>query len=235
MKLNESRWASIIFDLDDTLYPERDYVLSGFRAVCRWAERHLGIPSESGFDELSRLFHAGVRGDTFNRWLMGHNLPVEPWVPRLVEVYRGHEPTLEPFPGVRALLHGMHRRYRLGLVSDGYLKVQRLKLEALKLAHHFDAIIFSDEYGPDAWKPSTRPFEIVLQKLATKPSRAVYVADNPKKDFLGARKAGMFTVRVRVKDGLYSGLEPELEAYAPHLEIPGLDQLERALGDAETK
>lgn len=235
MKPNETRWACIIFDLDDTLYPERDYVLSGFRAVSRWAERHLGICGESGFDELSRLFHAGVRGDTFNRWLSMHHLPVEPWLPHLLEVYRGHHPTIEPFPDVPLLLADMHRRCRLGLVSDGYLKVQQLKLEALELAPYFDTVVFSDEYGPDAWKPSTRPFEIVLERLQTNPSRAVYVADNPKKDFLGARRAGMYTVRVRVKDGLYSSLEPESEAYAPHLEIPGPAELEEALSNAETK
>ena len=32
---------AIIFDLDDTLYPERDYVLSGFRAVAQtYAQIH---------------------------------------------------------------------------------------------------------------------------------------------------------------------------------------------------
>lgn len=229
MKPNETGWAAIIFDLDDTLYPERDYVLSGFRAVSRWVEEHLGIPAQSAYDELSRLFREGVRGDTFNRWLRSHNLQAEPWVPQLVAVYREHEPTLESFPGVPALLWSLRRRYRLGLVSDGYLKVQQGKLNALKLGHHFDAIVFSDEYGPDAWKPSTKPFKMVLGRLRIKPSRAVYVADNPKKDFLGARKAGMFTVRVRVECGLYRDLEPESEAHAPHVEITALFDLEKAL------
>lgn len=229
MKPSETGWAAIIFDLDDTLYPERDYVLSGFRAVSQWAERHLGIPGESGYDELSRLFRAGVRGDTFNRWLSSHHLPAGPLVPQLVEIYRGHKPVIKPFRGIPAFLEGLHRRYRLGLVSDGYLQVQQGKLDALKLGRHFDAVVFSDEYGRDAWKPSTRPFEIVLKQLETEPSRAVYVADNPKKDFLGARNIGMYTIRVRVADGLYRQLEPESEAHAPHREISHPENLEKAL------
>ena len=38
-----SRLEAVVFDLDDTLYPEADYVLSGFQAVADWAEVHLGI------------------------------------------------------------------------------------------------------------------------------------------------------------------------------------------------
>jgi len=229
MKPNEAKWAAVIFDLDDTLYPEREYVLSGFRAVSQWAEQHLGIPEKSGFDELSRLFHAGVRGNTFNRWLTSHNLSAEAWVPRLVSVYRGHEPTLKPFPGVPTLLRDLRRDYRLGLVSDGWLTVQQRKLSALKLGHHFDAIVFSDEYGLDAWKPSTKPFEVVLAKLEVEPFRAVYVADNPQKDFLGARNTGMFTVRLRMPDVLYGNLEAETEAHAPHSQISHLEELEKVL------
>ena len=65
-------WQAIVFDLDDTLYPERAYVLSGFRAVAAWAAGELGLPVTQGFAELRRLFDDGVRGDTFNRWLESH-------------------------------------------------------------------------------------------------------------------------------------------------------------------
>ena len=36
----------IVFDLDDTLFPEIDYVHSGYRAIGRELERH-GIMSEN--------------------------------------------------------------------------------------------------------------------------------------------------------------------------------------------
>jgi FMN phosphatase YigB (HAD superfamily) len=55
------------------------------------------------------------------------------------------------------------------------------------------------------------------------------VADNPCKDFLGARQAGIWTVRVRRPDGLYSHLDPVSAQYAPDVEIESLDGLEAIL------
>ena len=64
----------VLFDLDDTLYAERDYVFSGFEAVARWAEPRLGLPAKESSAELRRLFDCGVRGNTFNRWLESHQI-----------------------------------------------------------------------------------------------------------------------------------------------------------------
>jgi hypothetical protein len=43
----------IVFDLDDTLYLERNYVHSGFRALGEWAKTSLGVPDFA--DRASRL------------------------------------------------------------------------------------------------------------------------------------------------------------------------------------
>jgi len=222
-------WRAIVFDLDDTLYPERTYVLSGFCAVSTWAEEHLGIPANQGFTELHRLFDEGIRGNTFNRWLESHGLKPDRWVPQMVQVYRKHNPQIAPYPEVPELLQRLSPRYRLGLVSDGYVKVQKRKLAALNLTSCFDVLVFSDEWGREAWKPSSRPFEIVLERLGVTGSEAVYVADNPHKDFLGARQVGMWAVRVRRPDGLYSHLEPPSPEHAPHVEIETLSDLETSL------
>ncbi len=50
---------SIIFDLDDTLYPEEQYVLSGFKAVAVWAEAELSIPCALGYQQMENLFFLG--------------------------------------------------------------------------------------------------------------------------------------------------------------------------------
>jgi putative hydrolase of the HAD superfamily len=108
------------------------------------------------------------------------------------------------------------------LVSDGHLAVQRRKLAALGLAHHFDAVVFSDEWGREAWKPSLVPFMAVLERLGVEASEAVYVGDNPAKDFLGARRAGMFAVRVCRPGGEYARLEPPTAQHAPHRIVTSL-------------
>lgn len=78
------KWQAIVFDLDDTIYPERNYVLSGFSEVALWAKKNLRIQANQGFVELKHLFEIGVRADTFNRWLSTHNLPVDEIVPQLL-------------------------------------------------------------------------------------------------------------------------------------------------------
>ena len=224
-----SKWQAIVFDLDDTLYPERDFVLSGFRAVAQWGEMHLGIQRDQGYAHLCALYESGVRGDTFNRWLAAQGIADARLISQLIQVYREHLPRLTPFPEVPDLLARLHHRYRLGLLSDGYLDVQRRKLVALGLESYFGAIVFSDEWGREAWKPSLKPFQAILQQLKVPASAVIYVADNPLKDFLGARQVGMFTVRIQRSGGEYGHLVPPTPQHAPDHTITDLTELERVL------
>lgn len=220
---------AVVFDLDDTLYPERAFVQSGFQAVANWVQEHLSIPAPRVLSELLQIFNEGVRGSIFNHWLENYGLQPDDWVPHMVQVYRGHYPTIQPYPEVPGLLARLRLQYRLGLVTDGYKEVQKRKITALGIASYFDAVVFSDEWGKKSWKPSSTPFKIVLEMLGCKGPEAVYVADNPIKDFIGAKHVGMWTVRIRRVDGLYSHLEPPSPEYAPDFEINCMDDLEAIL------
>jgi putative hydrolase of the HAD superfamily len=225
-----SGWKAVVFDLDDTLYPEREYVLSGFRAVAAWSEAKLAIPAEAGFAQLQSLFERGVRGDTFNQWLAANKKLDGATVRQLVEVYRDHQPAISPFPAVAAVLEALKKRALLGLLSDGYLATQQRKLAALNLAHFFDAVVFSDEWGREAWKPSAIPFEMVLERLGgVPPQSAVYVADNPLKDFLGARRTGLATLQVRLQGGLYADCDPPTASHNPDMVVDSISLIPSAL------
>jgi putative hydrolase of the HAD superfamily len=223
-------WRAVVFDLDDTLFPEREYVMSGFRAVARWAEAHLGIDSASGFDELQAMYDRGIRGDTFDQWLRSRHVDPTKWVPQFVEVYRQHQPIIEPFPEVPGLLRQLKPRYRLGLLTDGYLDVQRRKLAALKLEEWFDAIVFTDEWGRTGWKPNTVAFEALLGRLGNlSAAEVVYVGDNPTKDFLAARRSGLYSVEVRRPQGVYAHVQPPSSDHRANLVIRSLGALPAAL------
>lgn len=221
------RWQAIVFDLDDTLYPERQYVHSGLQAVADWAQQALGFPSRQTYAELVRLFDGGSRTEAFDRWLLGHGLERAVWVPAMVAAYRRHEPRIAPFDDVVPLLERLRGHCLLGLVTDGNFEVQRRKLAALSLESFFQAIVYSDLLGREHWKPSPRPFREVAQLLSVPAAQAVYVADNPAKDFRGARRAGMAAIRVRRPDGLYCHLEPSSYQDAPDAEIAELGELAR--------
>lgn len=216
---------AIIFDMDDTLYPEEQYVLSGFRAVAEWADGQLGVASDRGFSELRTMFGQGVRGNTFNLFLTAHGHGAPGMVEQMVKVYREHEPALSLFPEVMETVTALSSRFRLGLVSDGYFEVQQKKWAALGLENYFNAVIFSDTWGRAYWKPHHRPYEEVMARCDTNGAAAIYVGDNPNKDFLGANELGMSTVMVRRPAGVYSGDRPPSAAHAPDAEISNLTEL----------
>ncbi len=226
-----SRWHAVAFDLDDTLYPEWSFVLGGFRAAAAWAQAHLGRPAEETSAELVSLFQDGVRGDTFDRWLASHGLGPDA-VPELVRAYREHAPTLTPYPGITGLLESLQGSRRLGLLSDGDFAVQRRKLGALGISRYFDAIVFTDVWGRDGWKPAARPFRELLDGLGVDAAEAVYVADNPAKDFLGPRELGMSSIRVRFPDALHAGVPAPTEHHAADLCADSVGELAEILGIA---
>lgn len=163
----------VVFDLDDTLCPERDFVVSGFRAV-----------SDLLGERMIELFDAGEK-DVFGRAL--GSTPKE----RLIEVYREHKPTLALAPGVRELLEQLRGGgHPLGLISDGRSVTQRNKIEALGIQQLLDEVVISEEFGSS--KPDERNFRRFESKF---PGRAcAYVADNLAKDFVTPNRLGWTTV-----------------------------------------
>lgn len=224
------RWRAVVFDVDDTLYPEREYVLSGFRAVAEWGATRLGLDADRSYAELASMFESGVRGDTFDRWLGAHGVPRDV-VAELVAVYRDHVPSLTLGDEVATLLAALRPVYRIGIVTDGHLAVQRAKCTALRLEGLVDSIVYSDELGREHWKPSPRPYLEVCARLEVAPHEAVYVADNPAKDFMGARRAGMESIRMTHLRGEHWRAAPATSEHAPDLVVDSLAELRRVLLD----
>ena len=104
---------AVLFDLDDTLYPESEFVLSGFRAVARWGRDRFGFSEEASYNRLREMFYNGIRGRTFDLWLEELGLTDTKFINSAVKIYREHIPVIHPFPGVLELLRNLHRRYLL--------------------------------------------------------------------------------------------------------------------------
>ncbi len=219
-------WRAVGFDLDDTLYPERAFVSSGFEAAGRWLEVELGLPAQTTMKELAVLFEAGVRGDTFDRWLAAHHLPREPYRDGMLQAYRSHRPRLSPFADIPAGLDRLRTVYRLGLATEGARAVQEAKLEAIGLRDRFDAVVILGEEDRSRWKPDPWPLGRLAEALRVSATEMVYVGDNPQKDFEAARRAGMMSVRLRRADGLHAGEEPATRQARPDAEVTDMTGLE---------
>lgn len=210
----------VVFDLDDTLYLERDYVRSGFAAVGQSVRHRLGMED---FETVAwQAFETGRRGDIFDYTL--RNLGVEPsrdLVDELVRHYRTHRPSIELEPDAALCLEGLESGFRIGLITDGPSASQRAKIEALDIAPIMDVVILTAELGDDLGKPHPRAFEEIEHRLTLSGSACIYVADNPAKDFVAPRSLGWRTVRVRRAEGLYSSLESgeDVDVECPILDI----------------
>ena len=229
-----SRWRAVVFDLDDTLYPEREYVRGGFEAVARWASESLGEEPQAVLDELWAMFEAGVRHNTFDRWLQRRGRAAEAERANMIAAYRRHPPKLTPYPDVVPALEELHGKARLGLITEGPRAVQDAKLDALGLRSWFDNVVVLGEEEREDWKPSRLPFDRWLQGGEIRPETAVYLGDNPAKDFLAARRAGWASIRVRRSDGLHREEEPLGPEARPDREISDLQSLTSILGTLET-
>ena len=196
----------IVFDLDDTLYPEAEYVLSGFSAVGAWLLEHQRV---NGFTPAAeKRFRAGTRGNIFDLALRDlDRADLALLVPQLVEVYRAHKPSLRLHPDADWALGHFRSIARTGIITDGYLQVQRNKVEALDLAPRVDGIIYSDAFGRDHWKPSPTPYKKFVELLGCAHSECIYVADNPTKDFYAAGRLGWTTVQIIRPQGEYSAVQ----------------------------
>ena len=212
---------AIVFDLDDTLYEEEQFIFSGFRQVAQYLEAK-DVVGDSFWSQLREVYQQGVRGKIFDEALVKVGVtPEVDLIAEMLQVYRSHKPNIELYPDARQILGVLNGQYRLGLLSDGYAHVQRNKVAALGLRDSFHAIVFSDELGRGCWKPSPKPYRRMLDVLEVTAGEALYVGDNPAKDFITARKTGWWTVQVKRANGQYGDLIPE-PGYQAHYEVSNL-------------
>jgi putative hydrolase of the HAD superfamily len=189
---------AILFDLDNTLYPEEEFVMSGFRAVANCLAARENLDAETLFKKMLHILHTRGRGRVFNALLAEQKLDSQIWLRTLLLAYRSHQPEINLLSGVAdALATLKNRGVRLGLITDGTASVQRRKIAALDLERHMDVIVCTDELGAGCAKPSTVPFEVALNLLGVAPNRAAYIADDIEKDFAGPNRLHMKSVQVR--------------------------------------
>jgi putative hydrolase of the HAD superfamily len=186
----------LVFDLDDTLYPERQFALSGFEAAGRWAAAELGIQGLAA--DMARLLDDGHLGQLF-RMALAEKMPGHQpeHLAGLLEAYRDHEPELALFDDAAWALAHFAGQARLGLITDGTHRVQAKKVEALGIAPHFREVVFTDALGGRAFsKPHPKSYELVEEALGAAGGRLVYIGDNPSKDFIVPNARGWTSVMV---------------------------------------
>ena len=183
---------AVAFDLDYTLaIPERDR-----QALLDEASAAVEGPAlsrEAYLDAHRRNLTNRTREPIFEDLLADHDTDAS--AAALADTYRDAiTDALVPVAGVEALVRELREEYRVGLLTDGPVRAQRAKLDALGWEDLFDAIVITGSL--DAGKPDARTFRAELDALGTTADETVYVGDSAELDVVGARAAGLRAIHV---------------------------------------
>jgi len=208
------RIRAVIFDLDNGLYPEEDYLLAAYREIASFLSSRCSLSKEEIYDRLVGSWRkkTSMYPRLFNDLVTDIGLGQE-LVPELLRIYAGVTPRLSLYPRVGELLDVLRQRgIKLGLLTNGTIGIQRNKIRLLGVEKFFDAVIYAREKGKEGDKPNPEAYLTVLQRLGVAPDETVCIGDNPHTDFLGAKKLGMRTMRVLVGEFKHVRLDAEHEA-----------------------
>lgn len=195
---------AVVFDLDDTLYNERDFVYKGFMEVAKYICDKYHMEIQEIYNSILEIFHKDGRGKVFNRLCDKYNLNED--IDNLVEIYRNATPTLNLYDDATYILERLRGNYLLGIITDGKNTVQWNKIRSLNLEKYMDKIIVTDDYGKEYWKPSEEPYKDMLNFFRIKSKECIYIGDNPCKDFISAKKLGIHTIRIIREIGDYMNI-----------------------------
>ncbi|AZB10295.1 HAD family hydrolase [Chryseobacterium sp. G0162] len=208
----------IIFDLDDTLMYEVDYLKSAYREIASIVDPEI---QEKLYEEM---FSKYQRGENAFEFLNIQYSKFE--VKDLLEIYRNHFPKIHLNKDTQELLLNLKNQgYKIGLITDGRSVTQRNKLKALGVEAIFDKVIVSEEFG--STKPDQKNYLIFIEEGI---EDYYYIADNPKKDFITPNKLGWISICLLDNGQNIHQQNFELESeYLPQYRIKNLNEISKLL------
>ena len=172
---------TIVFDLDDTIIKEIDYLKSAFQEIAH----DLDSNNKTLFDNMMQWYYSKE-----NVFLNLQKLYKNCSILDLKNKYRNHFPNFDSNSQNRELLLELKKEgHFLGVITDGYSITQRNKLKALNIENIFDLIIISEEFGSE--KPTEANY-VVFDQFNTK--EKIYIGDNTVKDFITPNRLGWTTI-----------------------------------------
>ena len=210
----------VIFDLDDTLYSEKEYVRSGYQKIAAYLtretnreinrEKNIEINSETNrendqaSEKMWAYFQAGK--PAIDAYLA--EIGQEEQKAACLEIYRQQMPDIHLYDGVIDMIQSLKEGgIKVGIITDGRPEGQRHKIAALGLDKVLDLdkdIIITDELGGIQFrKPCDIAFRIMQNRWRLPYEQIIYVGDNPNKDFTACKQLGMRYLYFRNPDGIY--------------------------------
>ncbi len=178
----------VVFDLDDTLYNEVDFLKSAYKSISRmivgynynWLYEEMLLEWRQGLDVFEEIEHKYL-----------------PWRKHvLLDVYRYHFPEIVLEQNVFQLLHNFTKQgIILGIITDGRSITQMNKIKALGL----DSLILDENiFISESIGYSKLHQYSFLEFISKYPNcEYFYIGDNIMKDFVAPNTLGWTTIGVK--------------------------------------
>jgi len=150
-----------VFDLDDTLYSESNFELSGIKYVYNYLKINT-IDLDCLLNNRTNWIEQIVSNsnNSFTKQL-------------ILELYRNHKPQIELYKSAKLFLEKLISfKSEMSLITDGRSITQRNKLIALGIEAYFKNIIISEEIKSE--KPSEINYKMTMSEEINK--EYVYIA-----------------------------------------------------------
>jgi putative hydrolase of the HAD superfamily len=178
----------IVFDLDDTLFYEIDYLISAYRYIASFLEEKYNVPNLFSFMLKTYYDKKNVFDEINKNWSL--NIPINDYL----FLYRNHIPNLYLDSDTQNVLFMLTQveYVSLCILTDGREITQRNKIKALGLNKYFvdENIVISELFGSE--KPSLANYLYFQQKYNN--AEFIYVGDNVSKDFIAPNKLKWKTI-----------------------------------------
>lgn len=214
----------LVFDLDDTLYPEIDFLKSAYLEIAHKISEITKVNSHSIFNEMLQNYYDGhnIFEEVISKYSLDKNVDF------FLNIYRNHKPDIKLSKEKKEVLEYLKSNaFRLGLITDGRSVQQRHKIEALGIGTYFDAIVISEEFGSE--KPQIDNYMYFQYKFPNK--HYTYIGDNVSKDFISPNALGWTTICVMDKgENIHKQNFNVAQEFLPGHQISNFDEILQLFG-----
>ncbi|MHB9035607.1 MAG: HAD family hydrolase [Armatimonadota bacterium] len=201
-------FRAVVFDLDNTLFPEQSYRDAAYWNIAVRLGQHFGRGSGEVYSLLSRIVERKGEHRAFWRVLSKYGVRDDSAFKCIEQViipaYRTCKCKLELYDDAKTVLRALKKKNDVltGMVTNGGKDTQWNKIKLLGIQDFFDCIVVAGEhFSRDRWKPNPAPFAMCFERLGVDPADCLYVGDNPELDVPGAVSLGA-TVLLVSRDGV---------------------------------
>ncbi len=192
-RINNPKKKAIIFDLDETLLDEKKYRTYLFQKLEKYTEyrnKEFNTKKIRNYSLIKDKIYKFKVLDYFKKNFLKNDSLV------LIKLIYFSSTKIPLFKNTLKVLNKLKNKYLLLMITDGNELHQFNKIYLSGLLKYIQPKNIIINSKKKYMKPSTYSYKKLISLNHLNPKNTFYVGDNPKKDFSGAKKLGLKTIRI---------------------------------------